>query len=82
MKISVPFEDSFPYWCVKGKAKVKISEEQSNNVSIVEKIAIKYLDSLDHPWAERMVEMAKEDMTKTKHRRFVNNILEELSGLA
>lgn len=52
-------EDDFPYGCVKGKATVSILENATKNVPIVEKICIKYLGSLDHPYSKTLVDLAK-----------------------
>jgi nitroimidazol reductase NimA-like FMN-containing flavoprotein (pyridoxamine 5'-phosphate oxidase superfamily) len=44
-------EDTFPYRCVKGKAKVTFSEQVETNLAIAGKIMSKYLGSTDHPTA-------------------------------
>ena len=43
-----------PYKGVKGKGKVKIHEDIEHNIPIAEKIAIRYLGSLEHPTAKEV----------------------------
>jgi len=52
-------EDKFPYRCVKGKADVSISENISNNITIVEKICLKQIGSLDDPFSKMIIDTAK-----------------------
>jgi len=52
-------EDTFPYRCVKGRATVEICEDPVRNVPVVEKIATKYIGSLDDPFSKTLVDMAK-----------------------
>ena len=50
-------DESFPYNGVKGKAVVaSISEDVSKNTKIMEKINLKYLGTLEHPWAKNIME--------------------------
>jgi len=48
-----------PYKGVKGKGKVKIHEDIEHNIPIAEKIAIRYLGSLEHPTAKEVYRRAK-----------------------
>jgi hypothetical protein len=52
-------EDTFPYRCVKGKAKARVSDDPSRNLSIVQKMVIKYLGDLDHPFSRQMIDQIK-----------------------
>jgi len=52
-------EDRFPYRCVKGKADVSISEDISKNITIVEKICLKQIGSLDDPFSKMIIDTAK-----------------------
>ncbi len=56
-------EDNDPHWCAKGKADVKISQESLVNADIVEKIVMKYLGSVDDPFAKELIDMAKNKET-------------------
>jgi general stress protein 26 len=49
-------DESFPYKGVKGKAVASISEDISKNTKIMEKINLKYLGTLEHPWANNIME--------------------------
>lgn len=49
-------DESYPYKGVKGRGKAIISEDKESNVSIIEKINLKYLGTLDHPLAKRLLE--------------------------
>ena len=49
-------DENFPYKGVKGKAVAKISDEVSMNTKIMEKINMKYLGTLEHPWAKNIME--------------------------
>ena len=51
--------DSYPYKGVKGRAVARISEDIQKNLPIVEKINIKYLDTLEHPLANMIIENTK-----------------------
>jgi nitroimidazol reductase NimA-like FMN-containing flavoprotein (pyridoxamine 5'-phosphate oxidase superfamily) len=42
-------EDSFPYRCVKGKARADVLEQVDTNLALTAKIMTKYLGSADHP---------------------------------
>lgn len=52
-------DESFPYKGVKGRGKASISEDREKNISILEKINLKYLGTLDHPLAKRLMENAR-----------------------
>jgi len=52
-------EDKFPYRCVKGKAIVSISENISENIPIVEKICLKQIGTLDDPFSQMILDVAK-----------------------
>jgi len=49
-------DENFPYRGVKGRAVARISEDVQNNLSVVEKINLKYLGTLEHPLAKRLME--------------------------
>jgi nitroimidazol reductase NimA-like FMN-containing flavoprotein (pyridoxamine 5'-phosphate oxidase superfamily) len=49
-------DENYPYKGVKGRAVARISEDIQKNLSIVEKINLKYLGTLEHPLAKRLVE--------------------------
>jgi glyceraldehyde-3-phosphate dehydrogenase/erythrose-4-phosphate dehydrogenase len=44
---------------VKGRAVAKISEDIQRNLLIVEKISIKYLGTIEHPFAKMIMENTK-----------------------
>src|SRR5215207_5838547 len=46
----------YTYKGVKGRAGARISEDIQKNLSIVEKINLKYLGTLEHPLAKRLME--------------------------
>jgi general stress protein 26 len=48
--------ENYPYKGVKGKAVARISEDIQENISIVRKINIKYLGTLEHPLAKMIIE--------------------------
>ncbi len=52
-------EDISPYRCVKGKAKAHVSDDSNRNLAIVEKMVIKYLGGLDHPFSRQMLDQLK-----------------------
>ena len=52
-------DENFPYQGVKGRATARISEDIQKNLSIVEKINLKYLGTLEHPLAKRLMENTK-----------------------
>lgn len=52
-------EDVFPYRCVKGKARARVSEDANRNVSIVERLVLKYLGDIDHPFSKQMLDQLK-----------------------
>jgi general stress protein 26 len=49
-------DENYPYRGVKGRAVATISEDIQKNLSIVEKINLKYLGTLEHPLAKRLME--------------------------
>ena len=49
-------DEKYPYKGVKGRAGARISEDIQKNLSIVEKINLKYLGTLEHPLAKRLME--------------------------
>ncbi|NAL77831.1 pyridoxamine 5'-phosphate oxidase family protein [Nitrososphaera sp. AFS] len=56
-KIYFSIDDyNYPYKGVKGRAVAKISEDIQTNLSIVEKISIKYLGTIEHPLAKMIME--------------------------
>jgi hypothetical protein len=52
-------DDNYPYKGVKGRAVAKISEDVQKNLPIVEKISIKYLGTIEHPFAKMIMENTK-----------------------
>ena len=44
---------------VKGRADARISEDIQKNLSIVEKMNLKYLGTLEHPLAKRLMESTR-----------------------
>jgi hypothetical protein len=54
--IDVP---NLPYKGVRGKGRVKFSEDINYNIPIAEKISIKYLGSLEHPIAKSLMDTTK-----------------------
>ena len=51
-------EDTFPMRCAKGKAKASISEDPKFNVSVVQKMVMKYLGNTENPTAKQMLDNA------------------------
>ena len=49
-------DENYPYKGVKGRAVARISEDIQKNLSIVEKTNLKYLGTLEHPLAKRLME--------------------------
>ena len=49
-------DENYPYKGVKGRADARISEDIEKNLSIVEKINLKYLGTLEHPLAKMLME--------------------------
>jgi general stress protein 26 len=49
-------EENYPYKGVKGRAIARISEDIHKNLPIIEKINLKYLGTLEHPLAKRLIE--------------------------
>jgi general stress protein 26 len=52
-------DENHPYKGVKGRADARISEDIQKNLSIVEKMNLKYLDTLEHPLAKRLMESTR-----------------------
>ncbi len=52
-------DENYPYKGVKGRATARISEDIQKNLSIVEKINLKYLGTLEHPLAKMLMENTK-----------------------
>jgi hypothetical protein len=52
-------DENYPYRGVKGKAIARISEDIQKNLSIIEKINMKYLGTLEHPLAKIILENTK-----------------------
>jgi general stress protein 26 len=52
-------EENYPYKGVKGRAVARISEDTQRNLPIVEKINVKYLGTLEHPLAKRLIESTR-----------------------
>ena len=48
-----------PYKGVRGKGKARINENIHDNISIVEKIMLKYLGSLEHQMARTLIELVR-----------------------
>jgi general stress protein 26 len=49
-------DENYPYKGVKGRAAARILEDVQKNLSIIEKINLKYLGILEHPLAKRLME--------------------------
>jgi general stress protein 26 len=49
-------DENYPYKGVKGRAVARVSEDIQKNLSIVEKINLKYLGTVEHPLAKRLME--------------------------
>ncbi len=49
-------DENYPYKGVKGRGDARISEDIQKNLSIIERINLKYLGSLEHPLAKRLME--------------------------
>jgi general stress protein 26 len=52
-------EENYPYKGVKGRAVARISEDIQKNLLIIEKINLKYLGTLEHPLAKRLMESTR-----------------------
>lgn len=52
-------DENFPYKGVKGRGQARISEDREKNVSVMEKVNLKYLGTLDHPLAKMLMENAR-----------------------
>jgi general stress protein 26 len=49
-------DENYPYKGVKGRATARLSEDIPKNLSVVEKINLKYLGTLEHPLAKMLME--------------------------
>jgi general stress protein 26 len=49
-------DENHPYKGVKGRAVARISEDIQKNLSIIKKLNLKYLGTLEHPLAKRLIE--------------------------
>ena len=49
-------DEKYPYEGVKGMGVARISEDIQKNLSIMEKINVKYLGTLEHPLAKMLME--------------------------
>ena len=49
-------DENYPYKGVKGRAVARVSEDVHKNLPIIEKINLKYLGTLEHPLAKRLME--------------------------
>ena len=52
-------DENYPYKGVKGRGTAAVSEDKEKNLQIIETINKKYLGSLDHPLAQRLIENTK-----------------------
>jgi nitroimidazol reductase NimA-like FMN-containing flavoprotein (pyridoxamine 5'-phosphate oxidase superfamily) len=52
-------DENYPYKGVKGRGVARISEDIQKNLSIMEKVNIKYLGTLEHPIAKMIIENTK-----------------------
>ncbi|HYY50048.1 MAG TPA: pyridoxamine 5'-phosphate oxidase family protein [Nitrososphaeraceae archaeon] len=52
-------DEKYPYRGVKGRAIARVSEDIQQNLSIVKKINMKYLGTLEHPLAKMIIENTK-----------------------
>jgi general stress protein 26 len=52
-------DENFPYKGVKGKGSGSISEDIKRNLSVIEKINMKYLGTLEHPLAKMLMDNAR-----------------------
>ncbi len=52
-------DEDYPYKGVKGRASARISEDIQQNLSLMEKINMKYLGTLEHPLAMMLMENAR-----------------------
>jgi general stress protein 26 len=52
-------EPNPPYKGVRGKGKVTIHEDINFNISIAEKIMVKYFGDLENPWAKQLLSFIK-----------------------
>jgi general stress protein 26 len=52
-------DENRPYKGVKGRGMANISENIGKNIAIIEKINLKYLDTLEHPLSKMLIENAR-----------------------
>ena len=52
-------DENFPYKGVKGRASARILEDVQKNLSLMEKINMKYLGTLEHPLAQLLMDNAR-----------------------
>lgn len=55
-------DENYPYKGVKGRAVARILEDVQKNLRIVEKTSLKYLSTLEHPLAKRLMENTRNAM--------------------
>jgi general stress protein 26 len=53
-------DESYPYKGVKGRGVASISEDKDKNMSIMEKLNLKYLGTLEHPLAKMLMENTRD----------------------
>ncbi|MDQ3083514.1 MAG: pyridoxamine 5'-phosphate oxidase family protein [Thermoproteota archaeon] len=53
-------DEIFPYKGIKGKGKVEMIEDPNKAMSLIKKIILKYLNTIEHPLATMILESAKE----------------------
>lgn len=53
-------DETFPYKGIKGKGKVEMIEDPNKAMSLIKKIILKYLNTIEHPLATTILESAKE----------------------
>jgi general stress protein 26 len=52
-------DDNIPYKGVRGKGTGRISEDVEYNLSIIEKIVVKYVGSIEHPTSQALISSIK-----------------------
>jgi PPOX class probable F420-dependent enzyme len=52
-------DENFPYKGVKGRGSARILEDRGRNVSLIERINLKYLGTQEHPLAKRLLDNAR-----------------------
>lgn len=53
-------DENYPYKGVKGRGVASISEDKQENISIMERLNLKYLGTLEHPLAKMLMENARD----------------------